>query len=168
MHKLKNKVIRLFQNYSISYVFNLCLCILLYVPFHSCSVQSRFTDQDVIIELERTRCMGTCPVYHIKINSSGMVLYEGKEHTDRTGLYRACLPDTVLSEMIIRFMDINFFQLRDVYIRNVSDLPTTYITFRYEGGHKRIMDYYDAPPELRELEEFIDRCVKNLDYRKTR
>ena len=158
----------MFQNYSSIYVFNLCLSIFLSIIFHSCSVQSKFTEQDVVIELERTRCMGTCPVYDIKINKKRLVLYEGKEHADRSGLYRARLPEAVLDEIITRFGDINFFQLRDVYIMNISDLPTTYISFRYEGCYKRIMDYYNAPPALRELEDFIDRSVKNLDYRKTR
>jgi hypothetical protein len=97
-----------------------------------------------------------------------MVLFEGKEYSDRIGLYRADLSDSMLHEIIMKFRDINFFQLRNVYISTISDLPTTYITFRYEGAYKRIMDYYDAPPELRELEDLIDISVKNLDYHKAR
>jgi hypothetical protein len=112
--------------------------------------------------------MGTCPVYDIKINNEGMVLYEGKENVARLGLYRSQLPDELFEEIITRFQATNFYQLRDVYITNISDQPTTYITFRYEGGYKRIMDYYDAPPALRELEDFIDRSLEELSFRKAR
>lgn len=158
----------MFRNYRSRYVFNFFLSIFLPAAFHACSVQSKFAEQDVVIELERTRCMGTCPVYHIRINNDGMVLYEGKEHVARLGLYRSELPDSLFQEIIDRFQAINFYQLRDVYITNISDQPTTYITFRYEGGYKRIMDYYNAPDALRELENFIDHSLENLSFRKAR
>ena len=62
--------------------------------------------------------------------------------------------------MIQKELDkVNFFGLQDSYYKEVTDLPTTYITY-YEGEQKKeVMDYYGAPEKLKKLEEFIQKTV---------
>ena len=49
--------------------------------------------------------------------------------------------------------------LEDEYFEHISDLPRTYIQI----FDKKILDYYGAPEELKELEVLIDKiCFKYI------
>ncbi len=149
-----------------TYVFNVCLLLQLMVIISSCYVQSRFSGEQILIELERTRCYGNCPVYLTKINEKGYVLYEGRENVNNTGLFKARIPDAALHNLIQEFERADFFNLKDNYIATISDLPSTYIHFQYNGKSKRILDYYGAPQELKDLENKIDEIVGGLKMKK--
>ncbi len=134
----------------------------------SCSGTSRITDEQIVIEMEKTACYGRCPVYTIKIDSQGTGLFVGVEHTEPLGLYSFRLKKSEIDELHSAFEEIGFFGLEDRYYDNISDLPTTYLTYRKEGREKKIMDYHGAPPELKQLESRIQELVFSKKMRKVR
>jgi len=125
-------------------------------------------DEDVLIELKRTACYGSCPVYTIKIDKNGKGLFEGVENVEKIGRFRFSLSQDELMEIEIAFQEVDFFQLKKIYDAQVSDLPTTYISYNKDGNRKKIMDYYGAPEKLRTLENNIETLVLTKKMKKIR
>ncbi|MEE9460467.1 MAG: DUF6438 domain-containing protein [Bacteroidales bacterium] len=122
----------------------------------------------MLIELKRTPCYGFCPVYTLKIDKNGKGLFDGVENVEKIGSFSFSLSYDELVELDNAFLQVDFYQLRNIYDAQVSDLPTTYITYNKDGNRKKIMDYYGAPEELRTLENRIQTLVFSKKMRKIR
>ncbi|MCK4750259.1 MAG: hypothetical protein KAT15_24550, partial [Bacteroidales bacterium] len=148
------------------------LIVFVFAQLISCTGSRNFTGENILIEMEKTPCYGQCPVYSIQIDQMGNGLFKGVENTELVGLYSFHLHDDELIHLKSMFEGIGFFTLEDRYFEYVSDLPTTYITYRSGGKEKKIMDYYGAPKELNNLEKQIETLVltkkmKKIDQTKT-
>jgi hypothetical protein len=148
--------------------FNAILWILVSFLLNSCSGPKTISEKDLLIELERTPCYGYCPVYTVKIDKSGKGLFEGVENVDNIGRFSFSLHPDELMEIENAFNHADFYQLKNIYYGQVSDLPTTYITYIKDGKRKKIMDYYGAPEELRNLENSIETLVLSKKMKKIR
>ena len=76
---MNSKIKNMFDKLLAGKCFNAILWILVSSLFCSCSGLKTITEEDLLIELERTPCYGTCPVYTVKIDKSGKGLFEGVE-----------------------------------------------------------------------------------------
>jgi len=114
---------------------------------------------DVTITLERTICFGTCPAYTVTITGDGRVEYEGKEFVQVKGRASATIRPQDVAALVEAFEKARYFELQDKYTANITDMPTTITSIRLDGRYKRIVDYYNAPPGLKELERLIDRVA---------
>ena len=146
--------------------FNAILAILVSCTSLSCSGLKNISDEDLLIELKRTPCYGYCPVYTIRIAQTGKGLFEGVENVEKTGTFTFTLRQEELVDLENAFQRIDFYRLQNIYYAEVSDLPTTYITYNKGGKRKKIMDYYGAPEELRSLENRIENLVFSKKMRK--
>ena len=149
-------------------MFDKLLMILVSFLFYTCSGPRTITDVDLLIELKRTPCYGSCPVYTLKIDKNGKGLFDGVENVEKIGSFSFSLSYDELVELDNAFLQVDFYQLRNIYDAQVSDLPTTYITYNKDGNRKKIMDYYGAPEELRTLENRIQTLVFSKKMRKIR
>ena len=112
-----------------------------------------------VITLERTVCYGPCPVYTLRIDSTGTVSYHGGTYVAAVGDRTGKIDPAKFQDLLQQFQKIGFFQLRDEYTAMITDMPTTFIGLTQDGKAKRIRDYYKAPPELTELEHSVDRAA---------
>lgn len=144
--------------------------LMIFVPFliYSCSGPKTISSENVLIELKRTACYGSCPVYTLKIDKNGKGLFEGVENVDKIGRFSFSLSQDELTELENTFQQVNFYQLEKIYDGEVSDLPTTYITYNKDGHRKKIMDYYGAPEKLRNLENSIETLVLSKKMKRIR
>ena len=124
--------------------------------------------RDITITLERTSCLGTCPVYKLTVKSDGSVIYDGKEYVRVKGIQRSKIEPAEVERLAQAFLDIHYFELQDGYqtIKNpdgsesiVTDLPTTYTSLVLEARGKKVEDYVGAPKELKSLEQRIDEVA---------
>ena len=112
-----------------------------------------------IISIKRGACFGTCPIYLISISSDRIATYYGKKFVERTGTVEFRLSEDEINSILEKANKINYCQLEDEYFERISDLPRTYIQI----FDKKILDYYGAPKELKELEKLIDNiCFKYI------
>jgi hypothetical protein len=147
---------------------NAILIVFVWTQLISCSGTSRMAMEEIIIEMEKTACYGQCPVYTVKIDESGRGLFIGVENTAHLGLFSFRLRKEELNGLIASFERIRFFELKDRYYDYVTDPPTTYLTFRNGSREKKVMDYYGAPQELKDLEKSIADLVLSKRMRKVR
>ncbi len=109
----------------------------------------------LLVEMSRSPCMGVCPVYTLQVYDNGLVQLVGEKNIEQIGTYQAMLTSEELTALKKQFDELEFFSLKDEYIKRVSDLPTTHISYTQGDQTKRIKDYYGAPEGLRNLEKYI-------------
>lgn len=116
------------------------------------------------IRLERTACLGSCPVYSLVLRGDGSVRYEGKEHVRRVG--RA--DTTIASAAVLRLLDearaAGFFSLPDRFAYGeptcplyTADSPRTFISITADGRTKRIEHDYGCENSPRPLVTLASR-----------
>lgn len=119
------------------------------------------------IEMSMGACFGACPVYEITINGDGAVSYNGKQHTSKIGAHHKQLSPEVTKTLFDAFATSNFYTFEDEYTSNISDLPTTFISFNHSGKSKKIKDYYGAPDELDALENRVTEIANSTGWTKS-
>jgi len=124
--------------------------------------------EEPVITLRRTSCLGTCPVYSVEIFDNGFIRYVGTAFVQVKGEQEAAIPPEAVKNLVLRFLQIDYFALKDSYetyqnpdgtLTVFSDLPTTYSTLQIGERRKSVKDYAFAPEALREVEDEVDRTV---------
>lgn len=101
------------------------------------------------VEMIKTGCFGSCPSYNFKLKGDGTATINGRTFVDYEGehyrTYGADTTNMIFEQLIAADME----QYKKVYDdKNVTDLPTTYITFKHEGQQKKIKMRIGFPKEL--------------------
>lgn len=122
--------------------------------------------ETIFISMERTPCLGRCPGYTITIYETGFVIYEGRDFVEREGKHSAMLANEAMEELKSYIKSINFFNLKDKYDKEITDIPSCIIAVSIDGKYKKIIDRYEAPDDLRRLEKLIDYYVLTDDLKK--
>lgn len=119
---------------------------------------------EAIIIMKKTPCYGDCPEYELMIFANRTVVIDAKQHLDIKGRYVSELSEERFEELINKFEESDFFAFKDEYTSNMTDLPTTFVTFRTGGREKKIMDYHGAPEELKKLEKAVHELIVELEW----
>lgn len=142
-------------------IHHLCLALLLMILFNCKSKsksqskeKNRFENSRIL--MSKGECYGYCPVYSIIINGDGRVEFDGKKNVKKEGKFEKQLTEKEISKIFNEFECANFFDFHSEYTAEISDLPTTYLTFEHRGFKKQVMDYYNAPEELKKLEKLVE------------
>lgn len=134
----------------------------------SCSGTSVFSDDNLLVKMEKTSCYGQCPVYTVRIDRNGNGIFTGEENTEPLGTYKFRLSEEEMEELKSFFDKAGFRDMKDRYYENLTDLPTTWLTYREGGSEKKVMDYYGAPEELKILEKQVEAMVLSRKLKKSR
>jgi hypothetical protein len=119
---------------------------------------------DLLIKLERTACLGNCPVYSVTLDAQGNVTYEGARFVSVEGRQTDRIPTSAVVALLATATRIGFYDLRDSYRAPISDLPTSFVTMTANGRTKRIDDHFGAPPGLKEFERQIDEAARTARW----
>lgn len=123
---------------------------------------------DTLIRLQRTSCLGPCPVYIVTIDGRGTVTYEGEWAVRVVGRRTSRIDPSMVAGLLLKAERIGFFELRDAYREidngdgtaiSVTDLPSTLVTVTGNGRTKRVEDYVAAPDSLASFEREIDAAA---------
>lgn len=138
-----------------------------------------------LIRLERSGCMGSCPVYQIEIRGDGSVRYVGREFVVVPGEHRWTIPRSSVTELIALFRKADYFKLDGYYVANVSDLPTYFTGLKLGSQEKFVVDYGHAfgeagasvsmpggpglqmPSIVQDIEDAIDRLSGSKSWIKS-
>jgi hypothetical protein len=133
-------------------------------------------DETLLISLQRTPCMGRCPVYKLSVYSDGTLRYEGAQFTDRLGTYYGVIELSRVQPVLDFANKIGFRNLAQEYPsgeNRIMDLPSANLFIRGEGWEKTIANRNHANPraegedrivlQLQELAVQIDGLLEGMD-----
>ena len=142
------------------------LTLLAFIILSYKSIQSNpQKDRSPVITMKKTECYGRCPVYTLIIYNDQKAKLVGERFLDLIGTYRADVPQAVYDKLIKAFEDADFFNFENEYNANILDFPITYLSFSRFGKTKTVIDQYQAPPPLKNLERQVATLVKSLNWR---
>jgi len=117
----------------------------------------------ISITLERSPCFGFCPDYSVTITGDGAVTYHGGRFTRVNGEQHATASREDVAHLVQMIHDADFFNLRDHYRAQVTDLPTYRVTVVEGERSKTVEDYMGQsvgmPPAVSTIEQEIDRVA---------
>lgn len=123
----------------------------------SCNNSKKVNEKEIVplFTFEETACFGSCPVYIMEIYPNGYVKFDGRNFVEKEGVFEKSISESEVERLINAFKKADFFDFEDEYTTNISDLPTVFTTFNYDGKSKKIENYHGAPDELKALEKSL-------------
>ena len=139
---------------------------------------------DVTIELERTSCFGSCPVYQLTIRGTGNCTYSGRQFVGWRGDAQFELDPATIVGLLNDLYDLDFFVRRDVYTKGetvllqngtvehletrVTDVPHLILTVRILDYRKSVsmiaIKAFGGPPELLAFGAKIDSLTASSQW----
>ena len=123
----------------------------------------------ISIELERTACLGSCPVYSVALRGDGTVRYQGERFVKREGAATAKVAPEAVQGIVDAAKAAGFFDLPARYAYGeptcplyTADSPRTFITVTAGDRTKRIEHDYgceNGPKALVALADRIDSAA---------
>ncbi len=105
------------------------------------------------MELERTWCLGPCPVYIVRVQADGAVYWHGKKSVTVLGDQASRVNPSDAAALIQGFRDRGFWSLCGSYTQKITDLPASIKTVHVGNQEKRVLDYAQSAPKwLTDLE----------------
>lgn len=132
----------------------------------SCTLSAQESEPSVVISLQKTQCFGNCPAFKFEIYSDLRAKYSGTAHVEHLGDWSATLTNEQHQNILKEFEESDFFQFDDRYYQEISDLPTTYVTYSDGDKVKKVMDYYGAPEKLKQIEAKVEQLIEQLEWEK--
>lgn len=122
----------------------------------------------VVISLQKTQCYGNCPAFKFEVYSDLSAKYSGIAHVEQLGDWSTTLTNEQHQHIMKEFEESDFFEFADRYYQEISDRPTTYVTYSDGDRVKKVMDYYGAPEKLKQLEAKVEKLITELEWKKER
>lgn len=123
---------------------------------------------DSMIMVKTTACFGTCPMFTFSIDGMGNATYMGKKFTKKEGAHQKQFNAQETNAIFKAFENADYFNFEDKYTADVTDLQTTYLTFKHRGQEKKITLYYEIPAELKELSMMAKKYAETEAWTKTK
>lgn len=130
---------------------------------------------DITIALERTVCLGSCPVYRLTITGLGDIEYHGSKYVKTLGVHKAKMHEDDVLKLVNALLRVRFFDAEDDYdgfdlisrhdgrliLGHVmtSDVTPTIVTLRLGKYKKSVRLNSISPHELGNIPQLIDEAV---------
>ncbi|MDQ3191804.1 MAG: DUF6438 domain-containing protein [Bacteroidota bacterium] len=113
-------------------------------------------DKFIFATIERTACNGTCPVYKLIIFTSGMAIYEGKEHVINNGKFSLKFTSKEMNQISTKANEVNYFRYKNNYNSTKVDFPSTITSIRLNNKVKSIKNQAGIIKGLSDFENYIE------------
>lgn len=122
--------------------------------------------QGDFVELSRSGCYGTCPVYTVRVSEGGDVAWKGEAFVSNKTEQHAQIASEAAHVLLQSFLTKEFWSLCDSYSASITDSATTGISVAIDGQKKTVSNYANSAPELLEaLENSIDLSADSHKWR---
>lgn len=114
------------------------------------------------LTVQKYPCFGHCHVYKLSMYRNGLVILEGKEHLEKTGVYFSQLSQDKIRSFKRLSDALNWTSYQAEYLINIPDLPVTELTYFDEHGAKNkfIKSNSNLPNPLDELTKSMAGLIK--------
>jgi hypothetical protein len=115
--------------------------------------------------LERTPCFGRCKAYRISVYRSGYAQYEGRLNVEKEGLHDGRIGADTLALLLNEAERIGFFDMKDSYDAEVTDLPSTIVKIYANGKGKRVLARVGTPPAFKAYVEQVEALLLPVPWK---
>lgn len=126
-------------------------------------INNAVTTNKPMMTLERTACLGMCPVYGLAVFEDGTAVYLGVRHVAEPGVHITNVDPSQLEFLAMQAADSGYFDWNDEYpVILVTDQPYAITSLNWEDQYKEITRYDgdpNAPIGLVRFEDRIDDLV---------
>lgn len=139
------------------------------------NLRKEIDPRQIVVTLERTQCLGSCPAYRVTLTGTGEVEYEGKALVKITGVRKATLPQEEVLKIVNELLRVRIFDAASEYDTQdlmtsyegrltlgslvLHDAASTYLGLRIGDDVKRVRLYSNVPKELGEIPGLIDQVI---------
>ena len=120
--------------------------------------------REIMVQLEKSGCLGKCPVYVMTIYSDQTIVFEAWAHT----LVDTTSTDTLSSEayakLLTSFEKEQFFNLDSSYVEPIVDAPFTHLSYKHGNNLKRVSNRGTAPPAYDLLVQQMEQIAINAGW----
>ena len=78
----------------------------------SCSTLPITIDDQTLVKLKRTACLGECPVYTVVVKKNGEVIYDGNEYVFVKGIHTAMLSKDSIASIESELINSRFLKMK--------------------------------------------------------
>ncbi len=115
----------------------------------------------MVVQLERTACLGTCPVYRVALRADGSFLLAG--WYPKKGCAWGNVPPADVAKLVAMAKKMGYAGLKASYAARVTDLPSADTQVTIDGKTKAVHHYGNSgdpiEKDLAALEKAIDDTV---------
>ena len=125
-------------------------------------------DANLIAKIKRTPCFGKCPVFTVELFNNGLVKYNGMAYVERKGNFTAKASPEFIKQIQDKALAIKYLSFENKYPISpvaIADLPTTTTYIRIGEASKQILDNFDAPRELIDFENWLEKEFNKLEWK---
>lgn len=108
--------------------------------------------------------MGSCPAFRFEVYASRKAFYSGEYNVERLGRWTSVLSNAELEKIKSIFESYDFFSFQDRYYSQISDRQTIQVEYNTDEKKKKVLDYYGAPKELKQLELELEALIDRLKW----
>ncbi len=111
------------------------------------------------VSIQKFPCFGHCQVYKISAYRNGLVILEGKEYMDKTGVFFTELSADKIKKLSRIEKKLNLNSIKEEYMVHIADLPITDIALYDENGAlvKEVKANSNLPDALHDwMKEFTE------------
>lgn len=120
------------------------------------------------VELQRGGCLGSCPVYSLRIQANGEVTWKGDYWVNTEGAASETVSSRRAKALIEEFRTPAIWSLCHCYSQMVTERPAYQTTISIGGTRKHVLDFANSAPEfLRRLDLQIDSLANSHLWRHT-
>lgn len=91
-----------------------------------------------LVELSRTGCFGSCPIYSVRVSTSGRVEFEGFAFVCAEGVQSATIPAAEARELIADIADAGFFDVSWNQGNFIADASDSTLVLEYRGRRRSL------------------------------
>lgn len=115
--------------------------------------------------LQRTGCYGTCPIYEVVLFGNGIISYDGKQYTERTGKFIGELDSEITFSLFNKAAKMSWGEYPKEFPMDNVDFPQFFIGMQTEKIDRTIKANSKAAPELILLSLEIDKVLQGVSWK---
>lgn len=121
------------------------------------------------LTMERTACMGPCPLYRITVRDDGLVVYEGLGFVRQHGRATRHVSPELARSLIDEYRKVSAIPLKKPkIIVTTSDVPGVSFTFVAKDGTKSTLEHDTgdsrSPEEWTAFEDKLDEALRTRTW----
>ncbi len=127
--------------------------------------EAKAADDSLQMAFSKTPCFGQCPVYDVKIYDSGYAVWEGKNFTERMGVYTATVSAAERQKFFAEAESRGFYQFDEKYDNPVvQDLPSSSLMLRRDDARHRVTIRINIPNDVKNFFADAQEFFEGLDW----